>query len=656
VGNDTLRMRLASWCEIGCFGASGLAVLTKVARETGALPGLLGPLIVAAIVLALCALLLARDGRRWLDGWRAALLILGLLEFQAAYTRIGGDGVQYYVLLRSPLIDGDFDLANDYAGLGVDPVLSPDGVPSSKMPIGVALVWMPTFLVAHGAAHADQALGGSLVADGFGPLYQATVTATNYLLAFLALLFIEAALRRRFGAGPALASVLGIWLASPLHFYMASDPSTSHATSMAMAAAFVLFWLSIRERDEWRPWLWLGLIAGVMVVVRPQDGALLLLPIGDRLLRRPLARALPVLHMGWGLLACGLLQFLVWIDMYGHGLFRIVFHQTNLVRPVPHFWELLFTARHGLFTWTPIVALAVIGWLLWLKRDGRLAALAYLSFCVAVYVNSLMQDWWGASSFGQRRLLGFTALFAFGLAEIFALATRRPLVPIFAFVAALGFWNLNLEWIFNSQALGTKDEALALETVAAMQVRGVMRDVMRWETRLPDRVFYFLWDNLRGVWLDEGSRSLGGVLRLGDETLGPPFLGEGWYKSRPEGDAPGAPHVRESRGPRSRLRVPIRTPSDFEVFVRARTASTELPVTIVLKVNGESVGEIPLTAEWREASLVVPAARWRPGFNQIDLVYSGTPKESVAEHRGHNAAAVFEWIRFERRNLPPGPR
>jgi len=127
---------------------------------------------------------------------------------------------------------------------------------------------------------------------------------------------------------------------------------------------------------------------------------------------------------------------------------------------------------------------------------------------MAVYVNSLMQDWWGASSFGQRRLLGFTVLFAFGLAEVFALAARRPMLPIFAFVAALSVWNLNLEWIFNSQFLGSKDEALALETVSAMQVRGVMRDMMRWETRLPDRVFYFLYDNLRGVWLDEGSRSL----------------------------------------------------------------------------------------------------------------------------------------------------
>ena len=650
-----MRARLARILERACLVACGLAVVAKVARDTGALPWLLGPLVLLAIALALSAVLVARAGRRWLDGWRAVLLIFGLVEFHAAYTRIGGDGLQYYILLRSPVIDGDFDFANDYAGLGVEPVLS-NGVPSSKMPIGVALVWLPTFLVAHAVALTNHALGGSLVPDGFGPIYHATITVTNYLLAFLALLCVEFALRRRFGAAVALAGVLGIWLASPLHFYMVSDPSTSHATSMAVAAAFVLFWLHVRERDDWRAWLWLGLIAGVMVVVRPQDGALLLLPIGDRLLQRPLARVLPVLHMIWGLLACGLLQFLVWIHMYGHSLFRIVFHQTHLARPEPHFFELLFTARHGLFTWTPIVALAVIGWLVGLKRDWRLAALTCFSFAMAVYVNSLMQDWWGASSFGQRRLLGFTVLFAFGLAEVFALAARRPMLPIFAFVAALSLWNLNLEWIFNSQFLGSKDEALALETVSAMEVRGVMRDVMRWETRLPDRVFYFLYDNLRGVWLDEGSRSLGGVLHLGDETLGPPLLGEGWYKPRVEGDTAGASKVRESRGPRSCLRVPIRTPSDFEVFVRARAALPALPVTVSLKVNGAVVGEIPVAAEWREASVFVPAAHWRAGFNEVDLVYSATPKEAFAERRGHNTAAVFEWIRFERRNLPPGPR
>jgi hypothetical protein len=228
------------------------------------------------------------------------------------------------------------------------------------------------------------------------------------------------------------------------------------------------------------------------------------------------------------------------------------------------------------------------------------------------------------------------------------------MVPIFAFVAALSLWNTNLEWIFNSQFLGSKNEALALETVSAMQVRGLMRDVMRWEKRLPSRVFYFLYDNLRGVWLDEGSRSLGGVLRLGEEALGPPLLGEGWYKPRRDGDHDAAPPVRESRGPRSSLRVPIRTPSDFEVAVRARAALAELPVTVSLKVNGEIAGQIPLTAEWREASVFVPAARWRAGFNEIDLVYSITPKAALAARR--NAAVVFEWIRFERRNLPPGPR
>jgi hypothetical protein len=653
-----LTARFARWIELACFGVCGLAALSKVARETDALPGLLAPLVVSAMALALSAVLLDRRGLRWLDGWRAALLILGLLEFQAAYTRLGGDGLQYYILLRSPVIDGDFDFANDYAGLGVDPVLSPDGLPSSKMPIGVGLVWLPTFLIAHGVALANHALGGTLVPDGFGPIYQTTATVTNYLLAFLALLFAEVALRRLFGAGLALASVLGVWLASPLHFYMVADPSTSHATSMATSAVFVLLWLHIRDRDQWRPWLCLGLVAGVMTVVRPQDGALLLLPIGDRLLRRPLSRLLPVLHLSWGLLACGLLQLLVWIHTYGRSLFRIVFHQANLVRPESHFFDLLFTARHGLLTWTPIVALAVAGWLLWLKRDVRLAALVCLSFAVSVYVNSLMQDWWGASSFGQRRLLGFSVLFAFGLAEFFALAVRRPLLPVFAFVAALSLWNLNLEWIFNSQFLGTKDEALSLETVSAMQVRGVMRDVMRWEKRLPSRVFYILYDNLRGVWLDEGSRalSLGGVLRLGDETLGPPFLGEGWYRPRKDGAGEAAPRVRESRGPRSSLRVPIRTPSDFEVIVRARASLAELPVTVSLKVNGEIAGAIPLTAEWREPSVFVPAARWRAGFNEIDLVYSATPKATLPEYRGHNAAAVFEWIRFDRRNLPPGPR
>ena len=84
------------------------------------------------------ALALGAAGRGWIDRWRLVLVLAALWFLPAVYGRIGGDGNQYYILLRSPALDLDFDFANDFAGLGAAPVMSVQGESTSRMPIGTA--------------------------------------------------------------------------------------------------------------------------------------------------------------------------------------------------------------------------------------------------------------------------------------------------------------------------------------------------------------------------------------------------------------------------------------------------------------------------------------------------------------------------------------
>ena len=99
----------------------------KVAVDSGAPPAILTLLSVLAALAAVAALLLRRPPARWLDGWRLTLVLIGLFQLPGVYSRLGGDGFEYYVLVRSPLFDHDFDLANDYQGLGARPLVSPLG-------------------------------------------------------------------------------------------------------------------------------------------------------------------------------------------------------------------------------------------------------------------------------------------------------------------------------------------------------------------------------------------------------------------------------------------------------------------------------------------------------------------------------------------------
>ena len=196
----------------------------------------------------------APAGRAWLDGPRLVLVAAGLLALGSVYQAVGGDGYEYYALLRSPVLDGDLDFANDFAGLGSRPVLSSRGEITSRVAMGVSLFWAPHFLLAHLLA-----LAGLAPADGFGPLYQAAVTTASYVYAFAALLVMESLLRRRTSRAVALVVVLAIWLATPLHFYMTANPSMSHGVSVFAATAMVWLWLRVRESEDPRQWALVGL-------------------------------------------------------------------------------------------------------------------------------------------------------------------------------------------------------------------------------------------------------------------------------------------------------------------------------------------------------------------------------------------------------------
>jgi hypothetical protein len=648
------RSRLARVAERGFFAACSAAWLLTVLRGAGA-PALWGTgAAAAAIALGLIAVLAAPTpmvtatvppasptGRAWLDGPRLALAAAGLLALGSVYPVIGGDGYEYYALLRSPVLDGDLDFANDFAGLGARPVLSPRGEITSRFAMGVPLFWAPHFLLAHLLARA-----GLATADGFGPLYQAAVTAASYVYGFAALLVIEGLLRRRTSRAVALLVVLAIWLATPLHFYMTANPSMSHGVSVFAATAMVWLWLRVRGTDDPRQWALVGVAGGLVALVRPPDCVLLAIPVLDLVIRRGARPFRPLAGLLIPIAVLGFAQLALWFAMYGPGFATVVREENYVARIAPHVFDFLFAARHGMLTWTPVYALALAGWMAWGGRERRLPLLFTAAFALAVLVNSMSTDWWGSHSFGQRRILAFTPLFAFGLAELVDWFRRRPLVPVAAGLALLAAWNLQFEYIYNSGLVAGKSQAVDLDRLASAQIDVAHRRLVRWHGHIPASIWVLAHDNLNGVWVDEGTRSLGGVIDLGREPEDLPLVvGHGWYEPEQEG----AIDLRRSKGWRSWLRVPVRTAAPARMTVRARRGVPELPVRLRVEVNGVPAGESDLPAEWTDHGFVVPEAAVHRGLNDVALIFSATPRRDVPGYHGKDAAAAVDFVRWERR-------
>ncbi len=623
------------------LAAAALALVARAAVDCGAPPAFGTVTLVFAILVALSVA--ARGGRRWCDGPRALLCALVLLDVPSVYGRLGGDGYEYYALLRSPLLDLDLDFANDYAGLGAKPVVTPGVGVTSRVLVGQAIAWSPAFALAHGAA----LLPGGPAADGFSQPYQSAVTLASFAWAALGLLLCEALLRPRFGRAVAALAALGLWYATPLRFYATANAFMSHATSAGLACLLVFLWLRARDRDAAAParyWLWVGAAGALLSLVRAQDAVLLSLPALDLVLRRPPAL---VARFAWLLaapVAGAALQLAVWLAMYGTAFLAVTAEQ-NWVATAGSQWLLvLLSPRHGLFTWHPLFAVAALGWLGWLRRDRALAALFVTGLALSAFVNGLLIDWWGSDAFGQRRLLCLLPLFGLGLGAALDFLRRRPLLAPALALVALGLWNDQLSYIHNSNLVGNKDQGATLDRVAAAQVDVAWRTIDGWRGWLPRPLWVLAYDHLRGVWLDDGPWSLRGELDLGgrEAPAVAAAVGEGWYPAAAGAD------FRASRGRRSRLALPVRHALPATLVLRARAEPPELAVRVRVRLGGVELGEAPLGAEWSELRFEVPAAALAPGFNAVELLWSATARADLDGWSGRNTAGAVDRVRLLR--------
>lgn len=402
-----------------------------------------------------------REGRIVLGALAAACLAAFLATIplpRVDGVLLGTDGVGYYAYLPSVAIDHDVDFTNQFASL--DPLrvrsevpLTPTGLPANFWPVGPAILWLPFFLLAHGLALAFDALGASIRLDGAGYWHQAFAISANILYGGVALLLAYEVARRvgsgRAGGdhcgagGPAtcLWSTLTVALAGNLAYYMTAEPSMAHPVSAFAVCAFYLAWLRLRGRQGLGRAAALGALLGIIALVRLQDVALILVPLGEDLwvALRPGQTGRGVLR-AW--LVDTLLMWTVALAVYSpqfavnQALFGSWWRPPQLYAGFagasqfdwrsPHLLDVLVSARRGLFVWHPVYALCLLGAVPLWKRDRTLALALVVGAASQAYILGGWFDWWQGRAFGGRAFIGCFPLFVAGLASL-ADAARRAL-------------------------------------------------------------------------------------------------------------------------------------------------------------------------------------------------------------------------------------
>lgn len=387
----------------------------------------------------------------------AGYLLLALFNYSQGYLahldqRIRGiDSVYYYVYLPSLWLDRDVDFTNQMAQLPEAPrdwQPTANGRVPNAFSMGPALFWSPFFLAGHGLALAARALGWEVALNGFSPFHFTCVYVGDSLLGLVGLLLTARLLWGWVPPWAVLLATLGLLGATPLTHYLWSFTAMSHNVSFLASALFLLVW----RRRGLHPLT--ALCGALLILARWQEALLLVIPALHTLARLPeeirtgtwrdwLRRNLLFV----AILTLGILpQSLVWNAIYDTPLL-VPQGQGFLDFGDLPLWEVLFSTRHGLFSWHPLLLAGVAGMALLWRRDRLTAVGFFLAFGLQWIVNAAVDDWWAGWSFGQRRFMGMLPLFALGLGLLAQRLGEARRGLAWGAVAALTLWNL----LFNVQ-------------------------------------------------------------------------------------------------------------------------------------------------------------------------------------------------------------
>ncbi len=347
------------------------------------------------------------------------IFLLSLTVFFDHFWVVGdavwGDGKYYYAYVRSLVIDGDLDLKNELQLFSASIITTQTGLTANKFSVGPAIFWSPFFLITHLIARSDGYLNAYQLFTGIGAV----------LLSCLGLYICFRLASKYFSAKISLLSTLSIWLASNLFFYAVVDPINSHSASFFVASVFAFMLDKFISKPKTTNLIAVGLLVGILGMIRAQDLIFFAPGMGFlfyRLYQKKInfLSFFKTIFVYVGSIFFGFLpQIIVWIILYGQLKSPYYIHGERFNWLQPHIFQVWFSANNGLFYYSPVLILAILGYFCLVKKNRSLGVTAFSLFFGQTYVISSWHNWWGGAAYGGRMFISLMPFFIIGLAAFF---------------------------------------------------------------------------------------------------------------------------------------------------------------------------------------------------------------------------------------------
>ncbi|HNX07110.1 MAG TPA: hypothetical protein PKL96_05965 [Bacteroidales bacterium] len=285
---------------------------------------------------------------------------------------------------------------------------------------GTALLQTPFFLAAHLLATLS---GGQN--DGYAPIYFIFVQIATIFYFVLGLWFLSKLLfLYKYKQSTVIITLLAQAFGTNAFYYVVREAGMSHIYSFALIAAYLYF--AGKYFSDYRPGsiLALAVAIGLVVLVRPVNGIILLalffVPTGWQGFKKGLSELF--LHPWYPLAGLAIFAAIISIqpilykistgsfftDSYGNEFFNF----SN-----PHLFDFLFSYKKGAFLYTPILFLSLTGFYFFWKTDRYIFYGLLFFLLLLFYVLSSWWNWWYGGSFSSRVLIEFLPVFMLLLAK-----------------------------------------------------------------------------------------------------------------------------------------------------------------------------------------------------------------------------------------------
>lgn len=326
---------------------------------------------------------------------------------------IESDGIGYYMHLPSIFIShnlSDQEVDNRY-------IFEHNGRAVNKYYAGTALLMSPFFFGA--------TLINSLNNQPLSPYsggFQLAIAIAGLFYFFIGVYALFQLMRAMLLSEKSIfISLFAVVFGTNLLVYAVYHPSFSHVYSFACNSLFLLFTYKLLKKPNNRMLILAFAVLGLSLVIRPINILIVLIVPFLGVKKEELQHFVKYMfsHYRWLLIGMVLLcivlpQLIIWKIQSGSWLLN-GYKNEGFYFMNPQISNFLFSFRKGLFIYTPILILCILGALMFAQT--RIQKIFFALFILSFfYLSAAWWNWYYGPSFGQRVVVDFMSVMALGLA------------------------------------------------------------------------------------------------------------------------------------------------------------------------------------------------------------------------------------------------